>query len=189
MRVRLSETLLFNAASQILNPNNGHLYEFDNTGRKTMKKALQASQSIRQYSDQYYMGHLLTITSQAEFDFVREKVGVLDPWIALSYMSAEGDWRWIDGPEAGLPSSWFKWSTGEPTGGTDQLCVFAFAAHEWFDESCGAEHTVVIEYEIQSSISGTITVEVFGINPNWSFVWICCLCHFYCRVFELLVYF
>jgi hypothetical protein len=177
LRVAFSETLLLlDADSLMFNPDNGHYYEFyEPNSRLDLVFALRWSQVGLKSSGKYYMGHLLTITSQAEFDFIRNNAGAVNLWLALSDASTEGDWRWIDGPEAGLPLSWASWRTVEPDGGIFENCVYTFSSDmKWCDESCGAKHYAIIEYEPQSSIPGTITVDAFGINPNWSVVLICC---------------
>jgi hypothetical protein len=35
-------------------------------------------------------------------------------WIGLSDVTVEGQWRWLDGPEAGSLSTYFNWGNNEP---------------------------------------------------------------------------
>jgi hypothetical protein len=130
-----------------------------------MSQMLEASMNTIVVSGQYYMGHMLTIDSRAEQEYVHNTPGVKsDGWIALSDDSSEGKWRWIDGPEAGMSPAWIAWSgpetnggfSPEPNGGTSENCGVSTAGLLWFDISCGQTRWLVIEYEQQSSIAGTI---------------------------------
>lgn len=70
-------------------------------------------------------GHLATITSQAENDFV---FGLLtsSSWLGGSDNEVEGQWRWVEGPEAGqqfwqglvggsaVNGAYTNWGAGEP---------------------------------------------------------------------------
>ncbi|NQZ14686.1 MAG: hypothetical protein HRT94_07680 [Alphaproteobacteria bacterium] len=70
-------------------------------------------------------GHLATITSQAENDFV---FGLLTAtsWLGGSDNAVEGEWRWVEGPEAGqqfwqglaggsaVNGAYTNWAAGEP---------------------------------------------------------------------------
>ncbi|MEM9469935.1 MAG: lectin-like protein [Pseudomonadota bacterium] len=60
-------------------------------------------------------GHLATITSQEENDFV---FGLLTAtsWLGGSDDAVEGEWRWVEGPEAGQ-QFWQGLSTGGPVDG------------------------------------------------------------------------
>ena len=140
----------------MLNPANGHYYEVYG-GSSQAIEILQFSMKTIVVSDQYYMGHVLTITSQAELEFVHYTLGAqTDVYMALSDSSSEGYWRWIDGPEAGLSPSWSAWFSGEPNGGTGENCVCITSVPLWFDVPCGSFRSFVIEYELQqSSLPGT----------------------------------
>jgi hypothetical protein len=47
-------------------------------------------------------GYLATVTSAEENQFITTKIGNSSAWIGGSDIAAEGSWRWMDGPEAGL---------------------------------------------------------------------------------------
>lgn len=47
-------------------------------------------------------GHLVTITSQAENDYIGTIVGLNNVWTAGSDATVEGEWRWMSGPETGM---------------------------------------------------------------------------------------
>ena len=70
-------------------------------------------------------GHLVTVTSQMENDFIYNafvaprfasgiQVEQATPWIALSDAAVESEWRWLAGPELGLLAGFQNWNLGEP---------------------------------------------------------------------------
>ena len=154
----------------MLNPANGHYYAFYSTTQGTMSNVLLASTKTIVVSDRYYLGHMLTITSKAEQEFVHNTLGArADVWLGLSDSSSEGYWRWIDGPEAGLSPAWSAWADGEPNGGIGQNCVCSTSDLLWFDVSCGSFRSFVIEYELQqSSVPGT-AFNLYLFSSFWHF--------------------
>lgn len=63
-------------------------------------------------------GYLVTVTSQAEQDFFIGAFGAADGWLGGSDELLEGDWRWMDGPEAGQ-LFWQGTNRGTANGYTD----------------------------------------------------------------------
>lgn len=109
-------------SAPVLNPDSGHYYAFfdastEATWRNRPKLSFaDALERASQMSHLGIPGHLVTITSQAEQDFIFETYRSLigDPrspdktlgtfgrfWIGASDATVEGEWRWIAGPEAG----------------------------------------------------------------------------------------
>ena len=72
-------------------------------------------------------GHLLTISSNEEHEFLKEQFGNLQTWTAGTDFRRNGTWQWDDGPEEGRvfyradkPHLGFhRWADGEP----DELLV------------------------------------------------------------------
>lgn len=107
--------------------------------------ALAASET---YSWNGVSGHLVTITSLVENDFLYDAfVGprylssstTLDreqatPWIALSDSAVDGEWRWVAGPENGEIATFQHWNYGEPNnyGGAEDYAVL-----HWQDRGKG----------------------------------------------------
>jgi hypothetical protein len=74
--------------------NNGHFYEYM-PGSITWTNARNAA------ATKYYngmQGYLVTVTSQAENDFVQQKIQS-NSWMGASDLAYEGTWRWVTGPE------------------------------------------------------------------------------------------
>jgi len=102
-----------------LNPDNGHYYAFFNGAddERLSRPAMPFADALTRAASMSHLGidgHLATITSQAEQDFVREYfLQFTRPpsnprlrgrelfWIAASDAAVEGEWRWVAGPEEG----------------------------------------------------------------------------------------
>jgi hypothetical protein len=92
-------------AAPVLNPANGHYYEavrFQSLSQNfAFAAALQAAAAKTHLG---VPGHLVTITSKQEQDFLEGVVrsGLTGPfWMGASDAAVEGEWRWVTGPEAG----------------------------------------------------------------------------------------
>lgn len=112
-----------------------------------------------------YPGHLVTITSEAENDFVASFSGDLI-WIAASDEVTEGVWKWVEGPEAGLAFwidgetiTYANWSPGEPNNmwdnGEDWACTNWSFAGGWNDMTGGQQDhcRFVVEYEVPEPVT------------------------------------
>ncbi|QDT71002.1 hypothetical protein I41_01570 [Lacipirellula limnantheis] len=97
------------------NPDNGHYYAFFNGAddERFVRRQMPFAVALTRAASMSHLGipgHLATITSQAEEDFVlgyfKELGGrpfstIENYWIAASDAAVEGEWRWVAGPEAG----------------------------------------------------------------------------------------
>lgn len=99
------------------NPANGHYYEAG-IGRLAWPDARdQAAQHVYGGAE----GYLATITSESEQQFINETFDGLGGftthgvWIGASDAEVEGEWRWVDGPEAG-ELFWLGDEDGEAVG-------------------------------------------------------------------------
>ena len=98
------------------------------------------------YSWNGISGHLATVTSETENDFIYEAfVGPryettsgserenANAWIAISDQGTEGTWRWMAGPEEGSIASFLHWNTGEPNDSNNE----DYAVIHWQDRGLG----------------------------------------------------
>jgi hypothetical protein len=102
-----------------------------------------------------YIGYLVTITSKAEFDFIHTTMGITEAWIAATDVSVEGEWRWVDGSEAGLLISPTFWASGQPSASSTFACALSTPSG-WKDAPCDLTRGVVLEYERQTTEEGTV---------------------------------
>lgn len=137
----LTRTILFNLGTATSFSGNNHFYEFI-PGTFTWSDAYTAANARTYYGLQ---GYLVTITSQAENDFIQQKLSS-DGWIGSSddyiyinlatgtttYTSqpqSEARWYWVTGPEKGqqfslyngspvsVGGSFINWNVNEPNNG------------------------------------------------------------------------
>lgn len=84
-------------AGQIVYPATGHLYEVIDNGSGITATAARAAALARTYGG--VSGYLANISSADENNFVAERL-TGDGWFGASDAGAEGDWKWLDGPDA-----------------------------------------------------------------------------------------
>lgn len=109
-------------------------------------------------------GYLVTITSQAEQDFLNSLwVGLQNQGeylIGASDRVSEGTFAWIGGPEDGQLLSYTNWSPGEPsqTGNEDYVIGWrnSDAAGGWNDV-VGTFYSYVVEFDMPQA-SGSVPV-------------------------------
>ncbi|MCP3920877.1 MAG: hypothetical protein GY711_35565 [bacterium] len=113
-------TLLHNGAQWAQSPVNAHWYK--RTGRMDWLEAELLANS--------WGGHLATIRSAAENDWLRTTFGWVDSFVGYTDVHNEGTWVWTSGE----PSPYTNWRPGEPdnVGETDFGIVDA-STGEWRD--------------------------------------------------------
>jgi hypothetical protein len=127
---------------------NGNYYELVDATRPSFNDALLASSQSSYFGAP---GHLATITTLAEFNFVLAAFsGRLEhAWIGANDVTVEGTFRWVTGPEAGqnlnLPAG--MWGSGQPDGGTVENCAAVWYAAFLNDADCRETRPYLIEYE------------------------------------------
>ena len=108
----------------ILNPSSGHAYEVTTSTEPVSWYAAQSESSRRRWRGR--SGHLATITSPQENDFLLRLLGGTDEttwlWLGAADLEDVGVWKWVCGPEQGLvfdvvgedPQGYQNWQSGEP---------------------------------------------------------------------------
>lgn len=127
------------SAAVVINPGNGHGYEFIST-TLSFDNALIAAAGMTYLGQQ---GYLATVTSQAEQNFIFASVTTTTAWLSGTDRDAEGVWKWAAGPEAGTTFwnngttlTYANWGGGEPNnccGGENYLLINWLSTGEWND--------------------------------------------------------
>ncbi len=138
------------------NPGNGNSYMVVTAGLSWQ----DADTSAQSYTYGGSPGHLVTISDQAELDWILANLVVDRPWIGLyqdtgnpNYSEPSGGWVWVTGE----PRVFTNWFPGEPndnsaTAGPENYCEM-FASGEWNDAELNHLQTnsYIIEFEGSSS--------------------------------------
>lgn len=95
----------------------GHFYQYVPATGILWNPAREAAETQTLFG---LKGYLATITSQAESDFLIERVAG-SAWIGATDETSEGVWRWVTGPEGlanggqgQIVSGFINWNDGEP---------------------------------------------------------------------------
>jgi hypothetical protein len=126
-------------AAVVINPGNGHAYEFISTPG-TFEAALAGAASMTYAGS---TGYLATVTSKAEQDFIFASVTTTTAFLSGTDAGVEGTWQWIAGPETGTvfwkdgaTVTYSNWGGGEPNnccGGENNLLINWSPGGEWND--------------------------------------------------------
>jgi len=134
-------------------PETGHFYRFVEKSNMSWSAAKTEAESATYYD---LKGYLATITSSVENDFIKLKTKGVG-WIGASDAGAEGQWRWVTGPEGmedggkgrlfyvtgsgPVAGEFMNWNTGEPNnvnGGENYAHITVFPnnaanSYKWND--------------------------------------------------------
>ena len=118
----------------VLNPSNGHFYDWIDAGGINFDSARALAASM---SYQGVPGHLATITSDSENDFIANTfdqkawIGAFQDFNDPNYFEPFGGWTWVTGE----PWVYDSWNAGEPNDGLtgDEHYAEAWQGH-WNDK-------------------------------------------------------
>ena len=96
-------------------------------------------------------GRLVTISSQAENDFLKSMANGNRCWIGYNDIQTEGTFVWADSSES---SSFTNWFWGEPNNMQNQDCGVLYSSGNWDDDYCTNLYTFLCE---SSKVSSCMT--------------------------------
>ncbi len=120
-------------------------------------------------------GHLVTISSAAENTFVDSIISD-NVWMGASDSAVEGEWIWVEGPEAGeqfwlgdangsaVNGAYTNWNTSEP--GVEDGIIMSTNTR-WYDAALTSGQSYVIEWEAADVINNSEYI-VSHDNPDAS---------------------
>jgi hypothetical protein len=136
------------AAVPVQWPVNGHWYEAVTASTYTREQALEA---VHGMSWMTMPGHLATITSQAERDFIASWIPAGGFWLA-GYQDPEDsppaqDWHW----STAEPWSYTNWAANEPNDfygpGVESCLALYSPGMGWNDARCSEGANLLVEYD------------------------------------------
>jgi hypothetical protein len=142
-------------AAPILNPGNGHYYDYIST-QVDFATAVASAASMTYLGLQ---GYLVTVTDADEQAFLdAANNGTQRYWMGGSDAAVEGEWRWVTGPEAGqlfwlggpggTAIGYANWFAGEPNdaGDNEDGLLGREPGLGWNDLPLSVSRPFVVEY-------------------------------------------
>ncbi|HEX3027894.1 MAG TPA: lectin-like protein [Clostridia bacterium] len=128
---------------------NGHYYEVFNNA---------TDYATATFNCDLFGGHLVTITSQAEQDFVFSLVGTSDTWLGGELKN--GKWTWVTGENF---SAYQNWIPGQPSDPEDEQYLGIWEGKgQWNDYRASSSNIYVCEWENNTSINNPSKASVYG---------------------------
>ena len=166
---RLGEGQVTSPSTQRFFADNGHIYEFVTSGASwTQARAFAESRRLSGNP-----GYLATITTDAEMAFIKKAYtdGILKGdsiWLGASDVAAEGQWRWVTGPDAGATVAGNLWVANEPNNSGDEdygaLGYFGRGMNDLQDrENAPWISGYLVEYSGGAAVEGSVPVTGTGL--------------------------
>ncbi len=124
---------------------NGHYYELIISPLNFNDALAAAEQKV--YNGR--KGHLATVATQEEYNFVTTAFTIQNVWIAATDNAVEGTFRWVAGPEIGqrVALSSALWAPGEPNNQSGENCMYFRYSNLFNDGQCAAATSYLVEYD------------------------------------------
>ncbi len=141
-------------------PLTGHVYKV-NTTELTWEEARDAAAAMTLGGSQ---GHLATITSQQEHNFIASWLDGMNMWMGASDLVSEGDWQWAtelsgattiwnNGPIEGVFENWYD---GWPSDGDGNHCG-VMSSGGWFAYDCNYSNYSIVEFDNPTGQAGGVS--------------------------------
>jgi hypothetical protein len=110
----------------------------------------EANQAAQRLSYNGIRGHLVTVTSKAESDFVKTLVSGSSAayWIGADKRDGSSEWKWVaDRAFDRQRISPSYWAAAQPNGGGN--CLELHADGTWNDEACVYDRAYIVEFDAE----------------------------------------
>ena len=135
---------------------NGHYYNYV-AKSITFDAAVAATTKLAIYKGM--IGHLATITSAAENEFVITSFRSAKGWLATTDLASEGSFYFIAGPEVGQGLIYKNWASNQPDNARgNEDCVEIYGT-KWNDCDCSALN---LGYYVEYDCPGVLVVGAYG---------------------------
>lgn len=170
-----------NVTNVIIDPNTGRAYTIVNQ-LLTWNQARDAAKTLEYGGVQ---GYLANVTSEEEDAFIVANLSG-NGWIGASDQASEGDWKWMDGPEAGtsfwsgagifsggapVDGRYNNWNANEPNNSSNEDCAEYIVGQGWNDLNCdGQARRYVVEFgaglDVPDPVERAFTVTTSAATRN-----------------------
>ncbi len=86
-------------------------------------------------------GELASVTDETTHNFIKNLAPNVQLWLGATDEKSEGAWKW----ENGFPMQFSAWIKGEPSGGTQENCIYVVDSG-WKDANNGELHGFICEW-------------------------------------------
>ncbi len=107
----------------------------------------EANQAAQRLSYNGIRGHLVTVTSKAEHDFVKTLIGPANAYWLGADKRDGSEWKWVaDRAFDRQIISPSYWAAGQPDGGD---CLEMYRDGTWRDETCATMRWYIVEFDAE----------------------------------------
>ena len=116
----------------------------------------QLAWSAAEVHCQQEKGHLTSIHSNGENNFLYQLLTGSDPWLGINDINPEGNWVWSDGSAANFEN----WYPGEPNNNGNQDCGKMYHRYngKWDDDKCDLLKTFICKKKGKKQIDLCIII-------------------------------
>ena len=136
------------------------------TGQYTYATALLRAGQMRYRG---LVGHLATVTTPGEYNFLYWTMNTRGALVALTETLVESTWAFSAGPELGMPATatnFTMWAQGEPDGGVSENCA-VFDVAGFSDVNCNEQrYSFVVEFECPVTDQSNPCLRKSGVFDN-----------------------
>ena len=161
-----SDTAVITVVGPVLNPANGHRYEL--VSESVNWSDAKTAAETRVFNG--IQGHLATIVSQQENDFIISSFPQIGgPWVGgfqpPGSTEPDGGWEWVTGE----PFSYTNWDLGEPNnagGGEDAIVFFNLNSQGLWNDIPGTRGQAGYIVEYDTSIASQVDLSIAKVVNN-----------------------